>query len=48
MAGACEKYRELASEITAEMIVYLAWFGNQNPEILTEEAAAKERLATLI
>jgi hypothetical protein len=41
MVSACEKYKELAAEETAEMMVYRLWFGHQNPNMLMLEVAAR-------
>ncbi|HXO98529.1 MAG TPA: hypothetical protein VN857_18210 [Chthoniobacterales bacterium] len=40
---ACDKYRELAAEESAEMIVFALWFGIQNPNVLRTEIAERLR-----
>ena len=41
LASACETYRELAAEQSAEMFTYVIWFSFQNPEVLTPFWAPK-------
>jgi hypothetical protein len=40
---ACDKYRELAAEQSAEMIVFGTWFGIQNTHVLRTEIAERLR-----
>jgi hypothetical protein len=41
LASACELYRALSAEESAEMLTYGIWFGFQNPEVLTPVSAPK-------
>jgi hypothetical protein len=43
LISGCEKYGELAAEVTPEMFVYRLWFSHHNPELLMPEVAARMR-----
>jgi hypothetical protein len=41
LGAACDKYRELAAEQSAEMVVFATWFGIQNTDVLRTEIAER-------
>jgi len=43
LVSGCEKYGELAGEVTPEMFVYRLWFSHHNPDLLMPEVAARMR-----
>jgi hypothetical protein len=47
LAAACDKYKELAAIHSAETIVFMLWFANQNPKVLKDEVAQRIRQVPL-